>query len=102
MLIEYDLNKIDKYINMECIEVKNTKTFLNKTLVWSSSRYNEYKKKDVIDFIYNIKKEQHNFITSFDTGGFVDNGRNRCGSYIVVKKDDDVRLIVGSTVYKLI
>ena len=45
MLIEYDLNKIDKYINMECIEVKNTKTFLNKTLIWSSSRYNEYKKK---------------------------------------------------------
>ena len=69
---ETEEDKINKYMNMEYIEIKNTKKFLNKTLIWSSSRYNRCKKKDI-----------------------------GC-SYIIIKKGSEVRLVVGETVYKLV
>ena len=95
-------DKINKYMNMEYIKVKNTKAFLNKTLIWSTSRYNRCKKKDIVDFIYNISKREGTFIDEYITGGFVDNLRNRGHSYIIIKKDNEVRLVVGETVYKLV
>ncbi len=99
---ETEEDKINKYMNMEYIEIKNTKTFLNKTLIWSSSRYNRCKKKDIVDFIYNISKKEGTFIDEYKTGGFVDNHRNRGCSYIIIKKGSEVRLVVGETVYKLV
>ena len=100
--IETEEDRINRYMNMEYIEVKNTKTFLNKTLIWSSSRYNRCKKKDIVDFIYNISKREGTFIEEYQTGGFVDNHRNRGCSYIIIKKDSEVRLVVGKTVYRLV
>lgn len=99
---ETEEDKINKYMNMEYIKVKNTKTFLNKTLIWSSSRYNGYKKKDIVDFIYNISKKEGTFIDEYKIGGFVDNHRNRGCSYIIIKKGSEIRLVVGETVYKLV
>ena len=99
---ETEEDKINKYLIMEYIDIKNTKTFLNKTLIWSSSRYNRCKKKDIVDFIYNISKKEGTFIDEYKTGGFVDNHRNRGCSYIIIKKGSEVRLVVGETVYKLV
>ena len=81
---------------------KATKTFLNKTLIWSSSRYNEWKKKDIVDFIYNISKKEGSFIEEYEIGGFVDSHRNRKCSYIIIKKDNEVRLVAKGIVYKLV
>ena len=100
--IETEEDKINRYMNLEYIEVKNTKTFLNKTLIWSSSRYNEWKKKDIVDFIYNISKKEGSFIEEYEIGGFVDNHRNRMCSYIIIKKDNEVRLVARGIVYKLV
>lgn len=100
--IETEEDKINRYMNLEYIEVKNTKTFLNKTLIWSSSRYNEWKKKDIVDFIYNISKKEGSFIEEYEIGGFVDNHRNRTCSYIIIKKDNEVRLVARGIVYKLV
>lgn len=100
--IETEEDKINRYMNLEYIEVKNTKTFLNKTLIWSSSRYNEWKKKDIVDFIYNISKKEGSFIEEYEIGGFVDNHRNRKCSYIIIKKDNEVRLVARGIVYKLV
>lgn len=100
--IETKEDKINRYMNLEYIEVKNTKTFLNKTLIWSSSRYNEWKKKDIVDFIYNISKKEGSFIEEYEIGGFVDNHRNRKCSYIIIKKDNEVRLVARGIVYKLV
>lgn len=37
--------------------MKLTKTFLNKFIKWTTSRYNEFKKQDVVDEIYTGLKE---------------------------------------------
>jgi len=39
-------------IEFDAEKVKLTKTFLNKAIKWSSSRYEPWKKKDVVEHIY--------------------------------------------------
>lgn len=47
-----------------------TKTELNKLIEWSSSRYNNYKKADVINDIIKIIKNKEIVTKEYDTGSF--------------------------------
>jgi hypothetical protein len=50
--------------------MKLTKTFLNKFIIWSNSRYNEYKKFQVINFILNGFKEGRTGKHYFSCGSY--------------------------------
>ncbi len=61
---------------------KLTKSGLSKVLKWSSSRYNEYSKKDAVDIAHEILTEgKERFI--FNTGGFTESSDMTGGDYLV-------------------
>lgn len=55
---------------MEIITLKLTQTNLNKILKWTSSKFNEYKKQDVVNYCLDLEHD------IFTTKEFT------CGSYI--------------------
>ena len=70
---------------METIKIKANKTTLNKVIKWSSSKFNEYKKHEVVDIILKVYKENKNCEMTFGTGAFTE--RNCWGwRYHLVKE----------------
>ena len=57
-----------------------TKTELNKLIKWSSSRYNDYKKVDVINDILKIIDSGQDAKKEYTTGSFCEKGTNKMTS----------------------
>lgn len=71
--LEYwDIGFIIADERFEPIVIKPTKTNLNKIIKWSTSRYNEYKKKDVVNIIYDAIKNKENI--ELGTGSYTERG----------------------------
>lgn len=63
--------------------IKANKTNLNKIIKWSSSRFNEYKKNEVIDRILQAIKKGEDYEQRFGTGAFTE--RNCWGWAYIIK-----------------
>ena len=63
--------------------IKANKTNLNKIIKWSSSRFNEYKKSEVIDRILQAIKKGEDYEQRFGTGAFTE--RNCWGCAYILK-----------------
>lgn len=49
-------------------KIKCNKSQLNKLIIWSSSKYNDYKKSEVIEKIINSFKEKKDYVKEFRSG----------------------------------
>ena len=63
---------------MEIITLKLTQTNLNKILKWTSSKFNEYKKQDVVNYCLDL---EHDIFTTkeFNCGSYSE--KSCCGGY---------------------
>lgn len=76
------------------LTIKPTKTDLNKVISWSTSKWNEYKKKEVIErILYHINSEYDLIEEEYRTGSYTTSGSLRGWGYKLVKKGDDITLI---------
>ena len=57
-----------------------TKTELNKLIKWSNSRYNDYKKADVVNDIIKIIESRQDIEKEYITGSFCERGTNKMTS----------------------
>lgn len=82
------------------------KAELNKLIVWSSSRYNEYKKSDVIDSILNLQYSDSDITREYHCGSWTEptqksryskiKNMNCQGTYIFNKKGNEISLTLPS------
>ncbi len=73
-------------------EVKANKTNLNKIIKWSTSRFNEYRKGDVIEIILNKIKEGKDYKQRFGTGSFAESGSLAGWEYVFKIKNGEATL----------
>lgn len=81
----YDLihNYIDKGIYEK---IRCNKTNLNKIIKWTSSKYNEYTKDEVITDIQHRMNMNDNIIWRYRCGSYAEGNHNRGKSYILYCK----------------
>jgi hypothetical protein len=68
-------------------KINLTKGNLKKIVQWSSSRYNEYKKAEVINIILNLIKKGEDFKGRFGTGSYAEGGHLRGHGYTLEIKN---------------
>ena len=90
--------------NSNLTVVKPTKRLLKEILKWTSSKYNEYTKEEVINIIFKRLSENSNCFERFTVGTFTE--KNGHGiDYIFIKEGNEAYLInqdnLNNMVYKL-
>lgn len=65
---------------MEQFKKAFTRTELNKLIKWSNSRYNDYKKADVVNDIIRIIESKQDVEKVYETGSFCEKGINKMTS----------------------
>ena len=65
--------------------IKANKTNLNKIIKWGSSRFNEYKKNEVISIILNALKKGEDCERHFGTGSFTERNNYGWGYNFTIK-----------------
>lgn len=77
------------------IKINATKTNLNKILKWSSSRYNELKKDEVIERILNYIEEGNDVKDVYTTGSYTETGGGAGTDYLFEIKKNKIFLSIG-------
>lgn len=86
------LQKVDEF-------VKPTKTNINKIVKWTSSKFNDYRKKDVVDWVYRVSREPNeNYLKLFECGAYSDassrkNASNHGFHQHVAVRDGKIRFV---------
>lgn len=80
---------IKKYIDTGLYEkIKCNRTNLNKIIKWTSSKYNEYMKEDVIVDIMSRINWCRNILWRYRCGSYAEGNHNRGKSYILYSKPE--------------
>lgn len=80
---------IDRAVrNNICKNIKCSASSLNNVIKWTSSKYNNYKKPEVIKDILNKVKINDNIFWKYECGSYAEGNHNRGKSYILYSKPE--------------
>lgn len=86
---------IDRAVrNNICKNIKCSASSLNNVIKWTSSKYNNYKKPEVIKDILNKVKINDNIFWKYECGSYAEGNHNRGKSYVLYIKDYDNIFII--------
>lgn len=77
---------------MTVMEIKANKTNLNKIIKWSTSRFNEYKKSEVIEYILSDFKKGKDVKKTYGTGSYSESGNLAGWRYVFTIKNKKATL----------